>query len=278
MHRLGEPVKILINFQIFAPTKTHQKKMQPKQKLWGTVKSSHAVHLSDVRVETIFFEEVQSLSISSSCDGHLTGAGSVIKKKDYHQICISYSSALCEKSISNSSSKHRGKNADSEDKYEEELNTNEWATVIIHMKNMYLEHMVNVKYNCHTLIFIDPAKPKFYILLSTDDFPEWSKDGISLKSPLNSILFINQTRAKGAHISRGNVSSSRGIHENDQSIKILLKNGFHFCKVFNNSSGCTHSDIKDLGLTLSFVTMLFDNMSNYESSILEEKKSLTLDF
>ncbi|KNZ47695.1 uncharacterized protein VP01_6210g1, partial [Puccinia sorghi] len=59
-----------------APGDHCQKRMPAKKKLWGAVNLTHAIL---VMVETTPFEEFQSLVISA-CDGHFTGAGSVIKK------------------------------------------------------------------------------------------------------------------------------------------------------------------------------------------------------
>ena len=56
-----------------------------------------------------------------------------------------------------------------------------------------------------------------------------------------------------------------GIHDKDHTLEILLENGFHSHKVFK-SSGLARSDVRELGLTLGVVTMLFDNVAKYEAS------------
>ncbi|KNZ60279.1 hypothetical protein VP01_1580g1 [Puccinia sorghi] len=56
-----------------------------------------------------------------------------------------------------------------------------------------------------------------------------------------------------------------GIHDKDHVLEILLENCFHSHKVFK-PPGLARADIKNLGLTLGLVTMLFDNVSKYEVS------------
>ena len=57
-----------------------------------------------------------------------------------------------------------------------------------------------------------------------------------------------------------------GIRDRDHTIEILLANRFHSHKVFK-SLGLARGDVKDLGLTLGVVTMLFDNVAKYEQAL-----------
>ncbi|PLW06287.1 hypothetical protein PCASD_26816 [Puccinia coronata f. sp. avenae] len=59
-----------------------------------------------------------------------------------------------------------------------------------------------------------------------------------------------------------------GIQNRDKeyTLEILLANGFHSHKVFK-SSGLACSEVKELGLTLGVVTMLFDNVAKYDQHL-----------
>jgi hypothetical protein len=54
-----------------------------------------------------------------------------------------------------------------------------------------------------------------------------------------------------------------GIRDRDYTLELLLANGFHSHKVFkSNSLSC--SEVKQIGLTLGVVTMLFENVAKYD--------------
>jgi hypothetical protein len=59
-----------------------------------------------------------------------------------------------------------------------------------------------------------------------------------------------------------------GIQNRDKeyTLEILLANGFHSHKVFK-SLGLARSEVKELGLTLGVVTMLFDNVAKYNQHL-----------
>jgi hypothetical protein len=59
-----------------------------------------------------------------------------------------------------------------------------------------------------------------------------------------------------------------GIRNQDKeyTLEILLPNGFHLHKVFK-LAGLACLELKEIGLTLGVVTMLFDNMSKYEQHL-----------
>ncbi|KNZ43783.1 hypothetical protein VP01_986g4 [Puccinia sorghi] len=200
-------LNISIKFQLFAPTKSQQKKMLAKKKLW---------------VETTSFEEFQSLVISAF-NGHFTSAGSVIKKGLkarpqqifwYETIpCCGWLDAACKAGQREIDLNLKMENPAKVAKYK--LNANEWDKFNIHMKKLYAEHLFNVKYDCHTSVFIDQSNPNQYVLLTTNVCSEWSKalvdrkDGVLLKSPPTLLPFITATGAKRAHISNNNVLSSK---------------------------------------------------------------------
>lgn len=94
-------------------------------------------------------------------------------------------------------------------------------------------------------------------LLALKDTPKQLTKDKSSKGPVSS-------PPKKSHI-EGYIDFL-GIHNQEHTIDILLTNGFHSHKLFK-SSGLAGSKIRSLGLTLVFVTMLFDNMEKYEHTL-----------
>ncbi|KNZ53574.1 hypothetical protein VP01_319g5 [Puccinia sorghi] len=54
-----------------------------------------------------------------------------------------------------------------------------------------------------------------------------------------------------------------GINNKEDTLNIILVNGFTYDKVFK-SSGLLQSNVRELGLTLGVVTVLFDNVGKYD--------------
>jgi len=385
-HR-GKPIKIMISFRLFAPTKNQQSgpKTQAKKKTWGVVNSSHDVPI-DVEVEVTSFVDFQS-KVITACNEHFGGAGRVIRKgltarpqaifwygsiarcrsfakKDLCEIHHSYqyrdwldvacdagrsevalslkmenpskvakraemedllaAQALRDDAIKNSvSSKRKGDDDGSEYDSTEEPDPEEWDTINIHMKRIFKKYLINTQYDRHNPVFLDPANPNRYILLTVDACSQWAKalaerkDGVSIDSPPSSLPYITMTGAKRARLTKKSTTSGNdmslnnanvtllaeligakrvpspmpdhdrpdtpissppnkpdiesyldflGIRDKDHTLEILLANGFHSHKVFK-SSGLARSEVKELGLTLGVVTMLFDNVVKYEKTL-----------
>ncbi|PLW41565.1 hypothetical protein PCASD_10000 [Puccinia coronata f. sp. avenae] len=85
---------------------------------------------------------------------------------------------------------------------------------------------------------------------------------------------ISGTGAKSTLSSPPNESNIEGYidflgirnRDKEYTLEILLANGFHLHKVFK-SSGLARSEVKELGLTLGVVTMLFDNVAKYDQHL-----------
>ena len=61
-----------------------------------------------------------------------------------------------------------------------------------------------------------------------------------------------------------------GIMNKEDTLNILLANGFTSHKVFK-SSGLLRSEVRELGLTLGVVTVLFDNVAKYDQYLANNK-------
>jgi hypothetical protein len=129
------------------------------------------------------------------------------------------------------SSKQKAPNApgDSEEEESDKLNPTEWDSINLHMKHIYATHLVNMAYNRHTPVFIDPQNHNQYILLTVTAFSKWAKalvchviiptlmcnyltdlillsqverkDDIRLKSPPNLLRFLRISAAKQSRLS-----------------------------------------------------------------------------
>ncbi|PLW30068.1 hypothetical protein PCASD_17424 [Puccinia coronata f. sp. avenae] len=107
------------------------------------------------------------------------------------------------------SSKKKAPNAsgDSEEEESDKLNPTECDSINLHMKHIYATHLVNMAYNRHTPIFIDPQNHNQYILLTVAACSKWAKalverkDDIRLNSPPNLLRFLRISAAKQSRLS-----------------------------------------------------------------------------
>ncbi|KNZ63347.1 hypothetical protein VP01_1156g4 [Puccinia sorghi] len=181
--------------------------------------------------------------------------------------------------------------SDSRTNGSDELDPEEWNTIIIYMKKSYVCHLLNAKYNQHTPVYLDPADPTHHILLTVNACQTWAKSMVCLR--LASAMQHSQlccwwqrnlpnnplTRSHTKHQSPPPPSNKShikgyidflGIHKREHTINICLINEFHPHQVFK-LSGLVRSEVKALDLTLSLGTMLFDNIAKYKCALANRK-------
>ncbi|PLW17871.1 hypothetical protein PCASD_19677, partial [Puccinia coronata f. sp. avenae] len=61
-----------------------------------------------------------------------------------------------------------------------------------------------------------------------------------------------------------------GIRNSEYTLMILLANGFHLHELFK-SPALSRSVVRELGLTLGVVTMLFSNVARYNQYLRSQK-------
>ncbi|KNZ55324.1 hypothetical protein VP01_2710g4 [Puccinia sorghi] len=180
----------------------------------------------------------------------------------------------------------KGNDDDSNDNTCNELNADNWDTIKIHMKKIYVKNLVNTKYDQNNPVFIEPANPNCYILLTLDAFSQWVKalppepkrvrlsnnpdqhgNTSSLKKQnLRFLADLVAWRCLSPQSDIEDYLEFLGIHNKAQTLEILLEDGFHSHKVFK-SPGLSQSDVKALGITLGVVTLLFENVLKSNMSI-----------
>ncbi|KNZ48638.1 hypothetical protein VP01_551g4 [Puccinia sorghi] len=140
-------------------------------------------------------------------------------------------------------------------------------------------NLTNVKCDRHLPVHIDPANPHWYILITLEACQEWGRALVSLYFSFNScvkhvsLIFWRTTKTR--HQARLNVNSPLssppnethlkghidflGIRNKEDTLSKLIANGFNSHKVFK-SPGLLCSELRELGLNLGVVTVLFDNV------------------
>lgn len=138
-------------------------------------------------------------------------------------------------------------------KASDELEADKRDTINMYMKKIYQSHLLNAKYNKHTLVFLDPANPNQYILLTIDAFQTWvkalvsyhvmilhsssgsqyvlvffcffeaeCKDGVLVMSPPSSLHFKTLLLAKKARLRNMTAASEGSSNINASGLQLLV--------------------------------------------------------